>query len=1144
MKFLLVLTAALALAAGPAHADPITAAIAWIGSTISAGLAAGGVTAFLTQMALGVGSSLLATALGALGMEKPQVKVSFEKDIGDDTPLSFVAGFYATSGKSKYIGSWGKNTRFITEVIEISSVPVAGIVDVWVNDEKATINWGAPEIQDDTGTLIGFPIKNFSEGIGTPDERDRAWIKLVDGTQTAADAFLMAVFGDDEDYPYTSSMIGKGKAYVVCTYYYDPEVMTAIPAILVQPTALPMYDLRKDSTNGGSGAHRWGNRSTYEPSENPAVIAYNIARGIYYGDEWLWGGKNLPAWRLPRAEWMAAANECDALVTLANGSTQPAYRCGAEITVDMVPADVLEEIGRASNMRYAEVGGMLKPVVGLPGAPVLSITQDDIVITEGQSYKPFYPLSETYNVLQATSPAPGEKWAAKDAPEFIDEDAMAEDGGRYLPTSISYGACPFQRQVQRLMRAQMRDFRRQRTHVFHLHPGAYGLEPLIDMIGYTDPRNGYVNKKFIVESVTKTPGMLVAVTIREVDPNDYDWSVVFEKPVINVTPVNPIPFEQTISGFTVIPVSIKDNSGADRRPGLRVSCNGDEVGVTDIRLQLRLSTATTPLLDVKRPFDEPYQWTFTELLPNTSYQVRGRLISKLTGKSVWSVWITATTPNIKLGPADVDYSTVTAEINSDLDDLVEWVNGETGSLADDILANTNGLAAQQVLINGVRATLSNTSAVSGEFASSELFDWFGVPTQWGVQQRGSNGNSSVVNSPTPYLLFMNQDATNGQARISDGIPVKPGDTLEGSMMVAGSGTGFSAIVTMPVYWHDADGVQFGPSFLVSTGTKTTIGWGEFTGQLTVPANAARATFYLRRDGGGANTAYATQIRAGRVSGAVKDLATAQSSLAALVYDTEDGVVALGEAITEVTASVGKVTAEGQFRTRVQATPTGALSRIALYATATSGEGNTRGAGLFLEAVSGDISQVIINADRFAVVNGSNRLKPFVIQGGNLILGGDAQINGDLMVNGSIKTAGIGNNQVTRIRSTSSAGGSSTGDWATVLSLTFAPNVDKSILCWVTSDVQVTAAAVTETRCEMRVRWRGATLRQWVAHRVNGDSGGNPLNPTNNSGSWMLPFSAGGTGSGTLDLDVRRQGGSTSTVALLADPVMAVAELMT
>ncbi|AZV00349.1 phage tail protein [Paracoccus sulfuroxidans] len=693
LKILLLAVAALAVA-GPAHAAPVTAALAWVGAALKAAT----VGAALLRMGIGIGLNLLASVL--LKPEKPKVNVQFEVDMGDDTPLSFIVGEYPTAGKRKYIGSWGKNTRYITEVIEISCLPVTGLKAVWFNDELGDIRYGQPAMQ--SGHLMGYPVKNFSEGVGSGDERDRCWIKLIDGTQSTADAFLISIFGTDPDYPWTSAMIGTGKAYAVLSYYYDPEVMTQIPQVLLQPQPLPLYDPRKDSSTGGLGAHRWGDRSTYEPSTNPAVIAYNISRGIYFASEWVFGGRNLPAWRLPRAEWVAAMNACDRPVNLAGGGTEPAFRCGLQITVDMTPADALEEIGRAANMRFAEVGGMLKPVVGLPGAAVLGITDGDILITEGQSFKPFNSLGETFNALSATYPEPREKWSTKDAPEYIDADSTAEDGGRYLPTSVAYPAAPFARQVQRLMRAQMRDYRRARVHQVSLPPDAYALEPLVDMISWSSQRNGYINKQFVVEEVAKTPGLNVLVTLREVDPSDYDWDSDFELPVSIVTPVPVRPFTQVISGFSASAVMLTDNATKARQSAIRVACSGDEVGVTHIQIRVWRNGAADHFVDVLRPFSEPFVWFVQTVQQRTTYQVAARLISDLTPKSTWTAKHTVTTGAVYIDGGD-------------------FVDGVTG------LFSSAGLKATRIIAN--RSTPGNSmNELAWSVADSRLYRWNG--TEW------------------------------------------------------------------------------------------------------------------------------------------------------------------------------------------------------------------------------------------------------------------------------------------------------------------------------------------------------------------------------------------------------------------------------
>ena len=685
MKKLLLITTALAVGlAGPAHADPISAAVAWVGSTFAVSAAA---ATLIVNFAVSTALTAISSAL--YKPKLPGQDVSFDVKMGDDQPLSFVAGRFATAGKRKYIGSWGDNTRFITEVVEYSALP-QGLDGIWINDERGNIR-----IDDGMETLggianVGYRLTNYNR-----DGATRIWVRWLDGTQLAADPTLIALFGGDASYPWTTNHIGRGKSYAIITSLYDDEILTSYPTFLLEPSPLPLYDWRRDSTNGGSGAQRWGDRSTYQPTLNPAVISYNIVRGIYYGTEWVYGGKNLPAWRLPVAEWSAAANACDQDINLAVGGVQPRYRCGLEISVDMEPASVLDEIGKSANMKFCEVGGRLKPIVDLPGAAVFAFTDGDILITEGQSFSPFYPAVDTFNAISATYPEPGEKWATKDAPEYVNTEAREDDGGQHLPTSMSYGAVPFGNQVQRLMRSQMRDFRRMRRHQFYLPPDAYALEPGIDMVSWTSERNGYINKQFMVESVSKTPGMNVLVSLREVDPSDYDWSSDFERPIVITPPVNPRPFVQPIRGLAVLGTSIQDAAGAARRPAILVACDGDERGVTHIQIEARRVGTTQTIIDTERPFAEPHSWYLLNVLPATAYEVRARLISDLTPRSAWSSWLTATTPDVRLGGNDVRYEEIAEEVREDLSDLTDWID-EAGPLLrgvrDEITSIRDGVA--------------------------------------------------------------------------------------------------------------------------------------------------------------------------------------------------------------------------------------------------------------------------------------------------------------------------------------------------------------------------------------------------------------------------------------------------------------------
>ena len=960
MKKLLLITTALAVGfAGPAHADPVTAIATWVGSTLGVGAA----TALaITQFGIGLGLSAIS---GALTRPKlPGQNVSFDVKMGDDLPLSFVAGDYATAGKRKYIGSWGDNTRFITEVVEYSALP-QGLDGIWVNDERGNIR-----LDDGMETLggianVGYRLTNYNR-----DGATRIWVRWLNGAQLAADQTLINLFGNDPDYPWTAQHIGRGKSYAIITSLFDDETLTSYPTFLLEPSPLPLYDWRYDSTNGGSGPQRWGNRATYQPTLNPAVIAYNIVRGIYYGDEWVYGGKNLAAWRLPVAEWSAAANACDQDINLSVGGVQPRYRCGMEISVDMEPASVLDEIGKSANMKFAEVGGRLKPIVDLPGAAVFAFTDGDILITEGQSFSPFYPASETFNAISATYPERGEKWASKDAPEYIDTDAQ-DDDGEYLPTSMSYGAVPFGNQVQRLMRSQMRDFRRMRRHQFYLPPDAYALEPGIDMVSWTSNRNGYINKQFMVESVSKTPGMNVLVSLREVDPSDYDWSSDFERPIVITPPVNPRPFVQPIRGLAVLGTSIQDAAGAPRRPVILVACDGDERGVTHIQIEARRTGTTETIIDTERPFVAPHSWYLHNVLPATTYEVRARLISDLTPRSAWSSWLTATTPDVRLGGNDVRYDEIATEVRESLSDLTDWID-DSGTVIrevrDEIDAIRDGAAEAEFGAVLARDQIRRELSVEVGSARASFDEQIDVVVgELGAAAIRTETLRSDFNSTTALVREEMIALTGPESALAARI-----DSVEGSIGTA-VGEATDAIVTRVSQIERVAGTS---NRVHRQGAAPT-------------ANVTNGDYWQNTTNGQWSE---------RVNGAW--VAIPASSVPRLIVEQS----VLSDAITQTSARTNRGTANGLLRISAESSPAGVQSRIGLRAEASDSD-STHSAAMFLEANTDGTSQVIIAANRFAVATGQGptaaRSVPFIVDGTNVY-----------MQNAIVRTLSIGNDQVT------------------------------------------------------------------------------------------------------------------------------------
>ncbi|MBB6484875.1 phage tail protein [Rhizobium lusitanum] len=649
MKYLILLLNVLSfwLMADVAHAEPITLAIAAIGEflgSISIGK-------LVLTVALNIGLSLIERAMAKKDQQPAGTKL--EISMGDDHPMSFIIGSYATAGRRKYAGTWGEDGKtpnaYFTDVIEIGSLPnragERGLSSLWIDDRKVGVLWEEPHPDGRGFPVIEYRVKG----------KDYLWVKFLDGTQEAPDPFLMAKFGSLGDRQWRQSMVGRGCQIAILTSRYNRDLFSGVPSGLFEPHPLPLYDIRKDSSMGGNGAHRWNDRSTWERSTNPAVMIYNLVRGVYYGPEWVYGGQNIGAFCLPAANWMAAANACDAAVGLGDGNSEPAFRAGYDVQCDREPLDVISELLKGCNGRMAEVGGVFKMLVGAPGGAVYSFTDDDIVVTEAQDFEPFPSLSATFNAIEATYPEPAEKWATKDAPGRYNADLEAQDGYRRLPAQVQLLAVPFANQVQRVAVAMIQDYRRFRVHQVSLPPDAYPLEPN-DVVSWSSARNGYDEKKFLVVKVEPQPNFLIVVTLKEIDPADYDWHPGLQLPT-SIGWLGPItPPSQPMVGWTVEPSTIKDAGGIDRRPAIKISCAPDLDDVVGVWVQVRVKASGDMVFDSdSNPYATPYSWVLSGqwTLPNADYEARGRYLPQSNRPTDWSAWLTLKTPNVLINAADI-----------------------------------------------------------------------------------------------------------------------------------------------------------------------------------------------------------------------------------------------------------------------------------------------------------------------------------------------------------------------------------------------------------------------------------------------------------------------------------------------------------
>ena len=119
-----------------------------------------------------------------------------------------------------------------------------------------------------------------------------AWCRFKDGSQTVVDPMLLDKYGSAGARPWEATMVGRGVAYAVMTYLWrdSPQIWDGRPTEKFVVKGIRLYDPRKDTTAGGSGAHRYGTTSTHEWSDNPVVMIYNLLRGIQIRGGHVYGG--------------------------------------------------------------------------------------------------------------------------------------------------------------------------------------------------------------------------------------------------------------------------------------------------------------------------------------------------------------------------------------------------------------------------------------------------------------------------------------------------------------------------------------------------------------------------------------------------------------------------------------------------------------------------------------------------------------------------------------------------------------------------------------------------------------------------------------------------------------------------------------
>lgn len=495
-RLVVIAVAMLLIGASPAAADPVSALlgkiVAWLGGEA--------IKRFLIQMAVGLALGALANA-----MRKPPRRPRTEVAVyGDLAPEEIVLGRYATRGAYGHpVYTTGDYAHL---VVTLCALPGAQLRRVAIQGEWINLDTSSPHPD------YGWPAVSGSKYAGA------LWVKYYDGSQVTADPYMLATFGSDAIAPWTSDMIGEGLCYaiVTCLKGQTPPLWAGLPQPLFELDGVPLYDPRKDDTAGGAGTQRWDNPSTWAPTTNPAVIAYNILRGIALPGGDIWGGR-AKVENLPYTVWAAAMDVCDEQIDDGAGGLKPRYTAGLAVSMDQEPAAAIESLVEAMAGEIVVMpDGRWLVGAGGPGLPVGAVEDERDTLRERVStVHPQIRATERWVGVAPTFVSPDDLWQAK-ARDGVMSTALPDAGGRRV-ADVRLEAVWDGEQADRIASSWMADHELQRRHVISLPPSHGWMEPL-DVVTVTSDRFGYSAKAFEVVGISETAQIgLIMATLKEVD---------------------------------------------------------------------------------------------------------------------------------------------------------------------------------------------------------------------------------------------------------------------------------------------------------------------------------------------------------------------------------------------------------------------------------------------------------------------------------------------------------------------------------------------------------------------------------------------------------------------------------------------------
>lgn len=633
----------------------------FIGAAIVSALGISGfvaeATSALINLGVAAGLSYLSRSLaGATATSDTGIKTNIE--LGGNQPRGCLFGETGTAGQLLYWNTANENNNYLQMVYAIGEGPHDDLTRIWVNGKERTLT-----LESSTAYSRTYRVSGFVTSGGVPV----LYVDFYHGYQDQpVDDDLVEWAKPAPRWTAADRLAGVCYAKVRA-FYIDTAFDSGIPTFLFGVRGRRLYDWRKDSTNGGAGAHRWNDEHSWDYSANPHVQLYNFQRGLYLGGE-LIVGMGVPPVDLKLDMYTAAANVCDTLVANADGSMSPAFACHTVVSADEEYGSVIQRLLDSCAGSLYERVGAYGPIAGAAQSVLYpTITDADLVVGQPVRFSAKLGRADLVNGVFGSYVSADDQYQQVSYAARTSAAAEAEDT-EIRRVQLDFPATTDAVMAQRLAQIHLNLARLQATATITLGFRAIVLEPG-DWVRWNSARYG--DRAYIITALTQNANQTVTLTLREISAAAYGWSTSQElAPGDGGTEGDTSGAANGVSGFSLGTLTLTGAGGA-KSPAIRVFWMPiTDPTVTAVHIEYRIEgTADAMSISTTAVANGEYLIS-SGLVAETTYEVRATIATLPVRDTVWTAWQTVTTTEQVVNATPADNSITPAQFTEGLRGLV------------------------------------------------------------------------------------------------------------------------------------------------------------------------------------------------------------------------------------------------------------------------------------------------------------------------------------------------------------------------------------------------------------------------------------------------------------------------------------------